>query len=198
MCSLSWSSLSLIRGSYFNKKLRKGNFRHKMGCCQFLPDLVNFDNVCHVILKKKCSLTAAIVSVNIRRKDIKVTFLSLRLHAQRFTVECTKYGNALFSYFDIFIYVSSNFTLDSRITEYLQCHIGLQLYTWLILIWLSLGKTEKNNFSSNPCFEHFLNKLRIFCVFRNIEQIAADPEKIREKYHNLCSERSTEKYSRPS
>ena len=103
-----------------------------MGCCQFLPDVVNFDNICHVILKKKTSLSAAIVSVNIRRKDIKVKIVSFGLHARRFTVECTEYGNALFSYFYIFIYVSPNFTLDSRITEYLRCHIGLQLHTCFI------------------------------------------------------------------
>ena len=56
--SLSWSSLSLIRGSYFNKNLRKGKFqflwlRHKMGCWQFLTNFVNFDNIYHVILRKK-------------------------------------------------------------------------------------------------------------------------------------------------
>ena len=34
-----------------------------------------------------------------------------------------------FLYFDIFIYVLSNFTLDSRIVEYLQFHIGLPLHT---------------------------------------------------------------------
>ena len=67
-----------------------------------------------------------------RRKDIKVTFVSFGLHAGRFTVEVKEHGNALFSYFDIFIYVSSNFTLDSRITEYLQCHIGLQLHIYFI------------------------------------------------------------------
>ena len=43
--SVSWGSLSLIRGSYFNKKLRKDKFqfwwlRHKMGCWQFLTDFV--------------------------------------------------------------------------------------------------------------------------------------------------------------
>ena len=79
-------------------------------------------------------------------KDIKVTLVSLSLHAERFTVECREYGNMLFSYFEIFIYVSSNFTFDSMITEYFQCHIGLQLHTCLIII-------EKNNFNSTPCFE---------------------------------------------
>ena len=47
-----------------------------------------------------------------------------------------EYGSKLFSYFDIFIYVSSNFTLDPRNTEYLQCHIGLQLHTCFINFYL--------------------------------------------------------------
>ena len=33
----------------------------------------------------------------------------------------------------VFIYVSSNFTLDSGITEYWQCHIGLQFQTCFII-----------------------------------------------------------------
>ena len=63
--------------------------------------------------------------MNRRRKDIKVTFVCFDLHVGTFTVEFTEYENRLFSYFGIFIYISSNFTLDSKITEYLQCHIGL-------------------------------------------------------------------------
>ena len=120
-CSLSWSCLSLIQGSYFNKKLREDKFQfwwlsHKMRCWQFLTDFVNFVNIYQEILKKKLFfLSGVIVSVNRRRKDIKATFASLGLHARRFTVEYTEYGNTLFSYFDIFIYVSSNFTLDSRL-----------------------------------------------------------------------------------
>ena len=58
---------------------------------------------------KKTFLSRVIFSVNRRRKDTKVTFVSFGLHAGRFIVECKKYGNKLFSYFDIFIYVSSNF-----------------------------------------------------------------------------------------
>ena len=73
-----------------------------------------------VILKKKN------FSGNSWRKYIKVTFASFDLHAQMFKAECIEYGSTLFSYFGIFICVSSNFTLDSRITEYLQCYIGLQ------------------------------------------------------------------------
>ena len=99
-CSLSQGSLSLTQGSYFNKKLQKDKFRfwelrHKMGCWQFLTDFVNFDNICHVTLKKKF-LSVVIVSVNRRRKDIKVTFVSFGLHAGMFTVECTEYGSTLF------------------------------------------------------------------------------------------------------
>ena len=123
-CSLSWSCLSLIQGSYFNKKLRESKFqfwwlRNKIRCWQFLTDFVNFDNIYPEILKKKFFfLLGIIASVNRRGKDIKVTFVSLDHHAGRFTVECNKYGNTLFSYFDIFRYVSSNFTLDSRLWVY--------------------------------------------------------------------------------
>ena len=78
-------------------------------------DFVNFD-IYHEILKKNFFfLSGVIVSVNTRGKDIKVTFTSLGLHAGRFTVECAEYKNTLFLYFDIFIYVSSTFTLDSRL-----------------------------------------------------------------------------------
>ena len=66
------------------------------------------------------------------RKDIKVTLVTFGLHAGRFTVECAEYGNTLFSYFDIFIYLSSNFALDSTIAEYLHCHIGLQFHICFI------------------------------------------------------------------
>ena len=104
--SLSWSSSSLIRDSYFNKNLRKDKFqfwwlRHKMGCWEFLTGLVNFDNICHVNLRKKTFLSRLIVSVNRRRKDIKVTFVSFSLYAGKFKVEFKEYGNALFSYFHI-------------------------------------------------------------------------------------------------
>ena len=39
-------------------------------------------------------------------------------------------------------------------TEYLQCHIGLQLYICFINFDLVINfeKIEKKNFSSNPCF----------------------------------------------
>ena len=118
--SLPWSCLSLIQGSYFNKKIQEDKFqfwwlRHKVGCWQFLTDFVNFDDIYHEILKKNFFLLGVIVSVNRRGKDIQVTFASLDLHAGRFTIECTEYRNTLFSYFDIFIYVSSIFTLDSRL-----------------------------------------------------------------------------------
>ena len=152
-CSLSWSSFSLTRGSYFNKKLRKEKFQcwwlhQKIGCWQLLRDFVNFDNICHVILKKKiffrsnCRENVNRRGVNIRREDIKVTFVSFRLHVRRITVECTEYGNTLFSHFDIFIYVSLNFTLDSRIADNLQCHIGLDLQT--CFIHFDLVKSREN------------------------------------------------------
>ena len=53
--------------------------------------------------------------MNRQGKDIKVTFVSLDLHAGMFTVECIEYENTLFSFFHIFINVSPNFNLDSRI-----------------------------------------------------------------------------------
>ena len=69
---------------------------------------------------------------------------------------CKKFGNKLFSCFDIFIYVSSNFTLNSRMTKYLQVHIGQLLHTNFInfdVVELKkLRKLRKRNFSSNPCF----------------------------------------------
>ena len=129
---LIWSFLSLKRGSYFYKKLRKDKFQfwwlcYKMGCWQSLTDFVNFDNICHVILKKKLFLSGIIVWVTRPRKDITVTFVSSGFHAGRFTVECTEYDDEydmmnmiwmyrkLFSYYDIFMYLSSNFTLDLRL-----------------------------------------------------------------------------------
>ena len=95
---LIWSFLSLKRGSYFYKKLRKDKFQfwwlcYKMGCWQSLTDFVNFDNICHVILKKKLFLSGIIVSVTRPRKDITVTFVSSGFHAGRFTVECTEYDD---------------------------------------------------------------------------------------------------------
>ena len=48
-------------------------------------DFVNFDNICHVILKKKLFLSGVIVSVNTWRKDFRVTFVSFGLYAGRFT-----------------------------------------------------------------------------------------------------------------
>ena len=53
--------------------------RRKMGCWQFLKGFVNFYNICHAILKKNPFFSGLIFSVNRRRKDIKVTFASLRL-----------------------------------------------------------------------------------------------------------------------
>ena len=64
---------------------------------QFLKDFVNFDNIYHVILEKKLFLSGVIVSINRRRKDIKVIFVSFSLDSGRFTVECKEYGNKLFS-----------------------------------------------------------------------------------------------------
>ena len=46
---------------------------------------------------------------------MKVTFVCFGVHARRFKLECAEHGNTLFSYFDVIIYVSWNFTLDSSI-----------------------------------------------------------------------------------
>ena len=116
------------------------------GICQFWQHLSrNFE--------KKFLLSAVIVSVNRQRKDIKLTFVSFYLHAGRFTVKCEEYENTLFSYFDFFIHISSNFTLDSRITKYLQCHIGLQFHTYFINF--DLVKSRENcgkEFKLEPMF----------------------------------------------
>ena len=98
--------------SYFNKKLRKykfqfWSFRHKMGCSstQFLPDLVNFDNICHVLLKinfsfgSNCREKVNRQGVNRRRKDIEVTFVSFGLHARRLqNMEARSFHILPFSY----------------------------------------------------------------------------------------------------
>ena len=109
-CSLSWSSLILIRGSYLNKKLPNPNLVNASqnalltiphGFRQFWQHLsCNFE--------KKLFLSGVIVSVNSQRKDIKVIFVSFRFRAGRFTVECKEYGSTLFSYLDIFMYFSWN------------------------------------------------------------------------------------------
>ena len=121
----SWYKVRILTRSY-KKKVRFWLLR-----LQFLMDFVNFDNICHVILKRAFSLGSIIVSVNRRRKDIKVTFVSFSFHSGRFTVTWKEYGSKLFSYFDIFVYVSWNFTLDSSVKKYLPGHIGLQLHTRL-------------------------------------------------------------------
>ena len=48
--------------------------------------------------ERKTFLSGSIVSVNRRKKYIKVTIVSFALHAERFTVGCTEHGNTLFSY----------------------------------------------------------------------------------------------------
>ena len=127
-CLFIMEFLFLLRGSYFNKKLRKDKSQfwwlcHKIGRWQFLTGFRQFRQHLSCNFEKNFSFKSHCrENVNRHRKDIKVCF---GLHAGRFTVECTKNGNTLFSYFDIFICVSSNFTLDSRIAGYLQCHIGL-------------------------------------------------------------------------
>ena len=66
--------------------------------------------------------SGVIVLISGQRKAIEVTFVSFGLYARRFTVECAKYATRLFSYFDIFKYVSSNFTLNSRIRIFAVSH----------------------------------------------------------------------------
>ena len=122
----SWYEAHILTRSYEKKSSDSGDYvTIPHGFSQFWQYLsCNFE--------KKLFLSGVIVLVNRRRKDIKVKFVTFSFHSGRFTVICKEYGNKLFSYFDIFIYLSSNFTLDSRIAKYLQGHIGLQLHTSLI------------------------------------------------------------------
>ena len=122
----SWYKVHILTRSYEKKSSDSGDYvTIPHGFCQFWQYLsYNFE--------KKLFLSGVIVSVNRRRKDIKVKFVSFSFHSGRFTVICKEYENKLFSYFDTFLYVSSNFTLDSRTTKYLQDHIGLQLHTSFI------------------------------------------------------------------
>ena len=111
--------------SYDKASSNFGDYVTKWNVDNSSQDFFNFHNIALSLILEKTFFWRVIVSVNRLSKDIKVTFLSFGLHTGRFTVECTEYGSTLFSYFEIFIYVSSNFTLDWRITEYLRCHIGL-------------------------------------------------------------------------
>ena len=122
----SWYKVHVLTRTYEKKSSDSGDYvTIPHGFCQLWQCLsCNFE--------KKLSLSAVIVSVNRQRKDIKVTFVSFSFHSGRFTVICKEYGNKLFSNFGIFICVSSNFTLYSRIKKYMQGHIGLQLHTSFI------------------------------------------------------------------
>ena len=107
-CYLSSSKLYFVRNSYFNKKLRNRKFqfwwlRHKVWCWEFLTNSVNFDSICFVILEKKPFLSGVIVSVNRRRKSIKVTLVSFGLQTGRLTVECIDYRTRYFVTLTFFI-----------------------------------------------------------------------------------------------
>ena len=117
----SWYKVHILTRSCKKKSSDSGDYvTIPHGFCQFWQYLsCNFE--------KK---SGVIVSVN--RRNIKVTFVSFSFLLGRFTIICKQYGNKLFSYFNIFICVLSNFTLDSRITKCLQGHIGLQLHTSFI------------------------------------------------------------------
>ena len=117
----SWYKVHILTRSCKKKSSDSGDYvTIPHGFCQFWQYLsCNFE--------KK---SGVIVSVN--RRNIKVTFVSFSFLLGRFTIICKEYGNKLFSYLNIFICVSSNFTLDSRITKCLQGHIGLQLHTSFI------------------------------------------------------------------
>ena len=121
----SWYKVHILTRSYEKKSSDSGHYiLIPHGFCQFWQYLSNF--------QKKLFLSRVIVSVNRRRKNIKVTFVSFSFHSGRLTVICKEYGNKLFSYFDVFIYVWSNLILDSRTTKYFQGHIGLQFHTSFI------------------------------------------------------------------
>ena len=122
----SWYKVHILTRSYEKKSSDSRDYvTIPHGFFQFWQYLLcNFE--------KKLFLSRVIGSVNRLRKDIKVTFVFFSFHSGRFTVIWKEYGNKLFSYFYIFKYVLSNFTLDSRITKYLQGHIGLHFLTSLI------------------------------------------------------------------
>ena len=122
----SWFKVRILTRSYEKKSSDSREYvTIPHGFFQFWQYLLsNFE--------KKLFLSRVIGSVNRLRKDIKVTFVFFSFHSGRFPVIYKEYGNKLFSYFDIFIYVSSNFTLDSRIIKYLQGRIGLQFHTSFI------------------------------------------------------------------
>ena len=122
----SWYEVHILTRNYEKKSSNSGDYvtiPHEF--CQLWQYLSCY-------FEKKLFFSEVIVSVNRRRKDIKVTFVFFSFHSGRFPVIYKEYGNKLFSYFDIFIYVSSNFTLDSRIIKYLQGRIGLQFHTSFI------------------------------------------------------------------
>ena len=151
----------------FNKKLRNRKFqfwwlRHKVWCWEFLTNSVNFDNICFVILEKKPFLSGVIVSVKRRRKSIKVTFVSFGLQTGRLTVECTDYRRRYFVILNIFYPIQMLLWIQrlqsiSSVTE--ACSFTSALP---ILIWLSLEKIDKKNFSSNPCFQPNQHRSNLF------------------------------------
>ena len=96
-----WYEVHILPRSYEKTSSSFGDYVARWDVDNFSRISSILANICHVILKKKNFLSGLIVSVNRRKKDTKVTFVSLGLHAERFTVECTEYGNTLFSYFDI-------------------------------------------------------------------------------------------------
>ena len=106
------------------------------------------------------------ISVNRRRKGIKVTLMSFSLYAGRFTVECTEYGITIF----IFLHSHVRFTefyfgfKDYRLFAASQRLAALLTNTpaLLILVWLSFEKIGKKIFSSNPYFEPNPRCFRLF------------------------------------
>ena len=97
----------LIRGSYFNKKLQLQVtilvIMSQNWMLTFLMDFVNFDKICRVILKKTF-LSGVIASVNWRRKDFKVLFLSFGLHARRvYSRMYKKWKHAIFIFWYLYI-----------------------------------------------------------------------------------------------
>ena len=90
----------------------------------------------------KTFLSGLIVSVNRRRKDMKVTFVSFGLYAGRFTVECTEYGKTLFYIpFVKFYFGFKDYRVFAVSHRLPASHL------------LSFEKIENKNFSSNSCFE---------------------------------------------
>ena len=108
-----WYKVHILTRKYEKKSSNFGDYVRKWdvdSSSRISPILAIF----FMQFVNKLLLSGVIVSLN---RWIKYIIVTYRSPAGRFTVECKEYGNTLFSCFDFFIYVSSTFTLNSRIKE---------------------------------------------------------------------------------